>query len=130
MIRGKHRRSTMRRSLIAGLAILFPVVLAAQDITLPPSGDNQRATVTQHIGPVVVSIDYSSPDVHAPNGDDRRGKIWGTDVAHYGFIDEAFGTCTECPWRAGANENTVFTTSHDVKIEGQTLPAGSYGLSL
>ncbi len=120
----------MRRSFIAVLAILFPVVLAAQAITLPPSGDNQKSSVTQHIGPVVVTIDYSSPDVHAPNGDDRRGKIWGTDVAHYGFRDEAFGTCTECPWRAGANENTVFTVSHDVKIEGQPLPAGSYGLAM
>ena len=118
----------MRRSLIAVLAILFPLVLAAQAITLPPSGDNQKASVTQHIGPVTVTIDYSSPDVHAPNGEDRRGKIWGSDVAHYGFRDEAFGTCTQCPWRAGANENTVFTVSHDVKIEGQPLPAGKYGL--
>jgi len=40
-----------------------------------------------------------------------------------------FGTCgDQCPWRAGSNENTVFTTSHDVKIQGQPLPAGSYGL--
>lgn len=118
----------MRRSLIAVLAILFPAVLAAQGITLPPNGDNQKASVTQHIGPVQVTIDYNSPDVHAPNGEDRRGKIWGTDVAHYGFRDEPFGTCTQCPWRAGSNENTVFTVSHDVKIEGQPLPAGKYGL--
>ena len=119
----------MRRSFIAVLAIVFPVILAAQAaITLPPNGDNQKSSVTQYIGPVAVTIDYHSPDVHAPNGEDRRGKIWGTDVAHYGFIDEAFGTCTQCPWRAGANENTVFTVSHDVKIEGQPLPAGSYGL--
>jgi hypothetical protein len=120
----------MRRSLIAVLAILFPSVLAAQAITLPPSGDNQHSTVTQQIGPVSVTIEYNSPDVHAPNGEDRRGKIWGTDVAHYGMVDDSFGTCTQCPWRAGANENTVFTVSHDVKIEGQPLPAGSYGLHM
>ncbi|HYC90332.1 MAG TPA: DUF2911 domain-containing protein [Thermoanaerobaculia bacterium] len=118
----------MRRSFIAVLAILFPAVLAAQGITLPPNGDNQKSSVTQHIGPVKVTIDYNSPDVHAPNGEDRRGKIWGTDVAHYGFRDEGFGTCSQCPWRAGANENTVFTVSHDVTIEGQPLPAGKYGL--
>ncbi|HVE71455.1 MAG TPA: DUF2911 domain-containing protein [Thermoanaerobaculia bacterium] len=118
----------MRRSLTAVLAILFPVVLAAQAISLPPNGDNQKSSVTQHIGPVKVTVEYNSPDVHAPNGEDRRGKIWGTDVAHYGFRDETFGTCTQCPWRAGANENTVFTVSHDVKIEGQPLPAGKYGL--
>ena len=31
-------------------------------------------------------------------------------------------------WRTGANEATTFTVSKDVKIEGQTLPAGTYGL--
>ncbi|MBL8234938.1 MAG: hypothetical protein JNL98_40935, partial [Bryobacterales bacterium] len=29
-------------------------------LTMPPSGDNQRASVTQFIGPVKVTIDYSS----------------------------------------------------------------------
>ena len=44
---------------------------------------------------------------------------------------EAFGTCgDECPWRAGANENTVFRVSHDVKVEGKPLAAGSYGLHM
>jgi tetratricopeptide (TPR) repeat protein len=121
----------MRRVILAILAIgaLFPSVLSAQAISTPPSGDNQKASVTQHIGLVKVTIDYSSPDVHGPNGEDRRGKIWGP-LAHFGLIDETFGTCTQCPWRAGANENTVFTVSHDVKIQGQTLPAGSYGLHM
>jgi len=119
----------MRRPLLASLAIaLLSVTFAgAQVLTLPPDGDNQHSTVIQHLGLVKVTIDYNSPDVHAPNGDDRRGKIWGTLVP-YGMTDEAFGTCKECPWRAGANQNTTFKVSHDVKIEGQTLPAGSYGL--
>jgi hypothetical protein len=34
------------------------------------------------------------------------------------------------PWRAGANENTTITFSHDVKIEGQILKAGTYALFL
>src|SRR6185503_2686549 len=34
------------------------------------------------------------------------------------------------PWRAGANHNTIFTTSHDLNVEGQTLPAGAYGLHM
>ena len=54
----------------------------AQAISTPPSGDNQQSSVTQHIGLVEVTIDYSSPDVHAPDGDDRRGKIWGTLVPY------------------------------------------------
>jgi tetratricopeptide (TPR) repeat protein len=41
-----------------------------------------------------------------------------------------FGNGKPGPWRAGANENTVFRTSHDIKVEGQPLAAGSYGLHL
>jgi len=102
---------------------------SAQELTTPPSGDNQKSKVTQCIGSVEVSISYSSPDVHGPNGEDRTGKIWG-EVAHYGFIDQNFGTSKAAPWRAGANENTIFTVSHDVKIEGKELKAGTYGLFL
>jgi hypothetical protein len=121
----------MRRPLTTSLAVVLLLCASAAtaQITTPPNGDNQRSIVTQYIGLVKVTIDYNSPDVHAPNGDDRSGKIWGTLVP-YGMIDDPFGTCTECPWRAGANENTVFTVSHDVKIEGQPLPAGRYGLHM
>jgi hypothetical protein len=125
----------MHRSVLAFAltAALAPVVLApianAQALSLPPSGDNQKSTVIQNIGLVQVSIDYSSPNVHGPNGEDRRGKIWGTLVP-YGLTNLGFGTCTECPWRAGSNQNTVFTVSHDVTVEGQPLPAGRYGLHM
>ncbi|MFM7854313.1 MAG: DUF2911 domain-containing protein, partial [Flammeovirgaceae bacterium] len=102
---------------------------AAQSLTLPPSGDNQKAKVVQYIGPVEVSITYSSPDVHGPNGEDRKGHVWG-ELVHYGYIDQGFGSSKAAPWRAGANENTVITFSHDVTIEGKALKAGSYGLFL
>jgi hypothetical protein len=36
---------------------------AAQGITLPPNGENPQASVMQAIGPVRVTIDYSSPRV-------------------------------------------------------------------
>jgi len=118
----------MRRFWTIGAAVLLVAGSAlAQAISVPPNGDNQRATVTQYIGPVAVTIDYRSPDVHAPNGEDRRGKIWGALVP-YGLTDLGFGTCKQCPWRAGANENTTFKVSHDVNINGQKLPAGTYGL--
>jgi hypothetical protein len=102
-------------------------------LSLPPSGGNQKTSVIQFIGPVRVQIDYSSPAVHGPASPlggpavDRRGKIWG-QLVPYGMTDQGFGTSKAAPWRAGANENTVFSTSHDVDIEGQRLPAGSYGL--
>ncbi|MBX9604098.1 MAG: DUF2911 domain-containing protein [Bryobacteraceae bacterium] len=97
--------------------------------TLPTSGNNQRALVTQFIGPVKVSIDYSSPAVTAGNGQDRRGKIWG-QLVPYGLTDLGFGHRKPSPWRAGANENTVFEVSHPVQIGGKPLPAGRYGLHM
>ncbi len=95
-------------------------------LSLPTSGDNQKAKVTQQIGLVTVTIAYSSPNVIS-EGRDRTGKIWG-ELVHYGFIDLGFGSSKAAPWRAGANENTTFEVSHEVMIEGKTLPAGKYGL--
>lgn len=119
------RRATF---LLAALLAAVPAVAQQPGLTLPPSGDNQYAAVTQGIGPIRLTIEYNSPDVHSPAGEDRRGKIWG-GLVPYGMADLGFGTCgKECPWRGGANENTVFTTTHDVKIQGKPLPAGSYGV--
>ena len=119
---------------LATAALLFlslPTLVSAQarGLTQPPSGGNQKASVTQFIGLVEVKIVYSSPDVTGPQGADRRGQIWG-QLVPYGLTNLGFGTATEAPWRAGANENTVFTVSHDVEIQGKALPAGSYGLHM
>jgi tetratricopeptide (TPR) repeat protein len=117
------------RSYVSAFALFACAVpCAAQTITLPPDGGNQRAEVVQQIGLVRASIEYSSPDVHGPNGEDRRGKIWG-GLVPYGVHDLGFNNA-KGPWRAGANENTVFTVSHDVTIEGQPLKAGRYGLHM
>ncbi len=118
-----------RTILLTSAALLATIVASsAQSITLPPNGDNQRSEVIQQIGMVRAAVEYSSPDVHAPNGDDRRGKIWGTLVP-WGIHDLGFND-RKGPWRAGANENTVFSVSHPVKIDGQPLPAGKYGLHM
>ncbi|HEY3743519.1 MAG TPA: DUF2911 domain-containing protein [Bryobacteraceae bacterium] len=116
--------------------IFLPIALAGSlmaqypGLTLPPSGNNQRAMVTQFIGPVRVSIEYSSPSVHTAVGKDRKGEIWGKLVP-YGLASlGAFGNGKPDPWRAGANENTVFTASNEVMIEGKPLPAGRYGLHM
>ncbi len=111
------------------LLVVLVIVGNSQKLSTPPSGDNQKSKISQFIGPVEITIDYSSPDVHGPNGEDRTGKIWG-GPAHYGFIDQGFGPSKSAPWRAGANENTIFKISHDVTIGGKELKAGSYGLFL
>jgi Protein of unknown function (DUF2911) len=118
----------MKKLLTLTFLIAFSHFGFAQ-LTFPPNGDNQKSTVTQGIGLSTISIVYSSPDVHGPNGEDRKGHIWG-ELVHYGFIDQGFGTSKAGPWRAGANENTVITFSHDVKVNGKDLPAGAYGLFL
>ncbi len=121
----------MRTLLQISIALSLSGSLSAQfpGLTLPPSGNNQKASVTQFIGPVKVTIDYSSPAVHGPNGKDRRGEIWGKLVP-YGMTDLGFRGGKPSPWRGGANENTVFTVSDPIAIEGQPLPAGHYGLHL
>jgi tetratricopeptide (TPR) repeat protein len=119
----------MKRILSIALTLISSGWAVAQSLTLPPSGDNQKSKVVQWIGPVSVAIAYSSPHVTGPDGKSRKDHIWG-ELVHYGYIDQGFGTSKAAPWRAGANENTVISFSHDVKINGKDLKAGSYGLFL
>lgn len=115
------------RQIIFTLFALSLFSFAHAQVTQPPSGANQRSIVTQYMGSIAhVTIDYNSPDVTAPNGTDRTGQIWG-QLVPYGLSDLGFGLRNPSPWRAGSNENTTFTFSHDVEIEGQPLAAGTYG---
>jgi hypothetical protein len=123
-----NRKLSWTVALVAAALIVVPVLASAQIVTLPPDGKNQKASVSQWIGLVEVNVTYNSPKVTGPDGTDRTGKIWG-QLVPYGMANLGFGTCgDQCPWRAGANENTVFRVSQDVKVEGQPLAAGAYGL--
>ncbi|MEO8037049.1 MAG: DUF2911 domain-containing protein, partial [Acidobacteriota bacterium] len=84
----------------------------AQTVTLPR--ESPHASVTQSIGLADVTIDYSSPRVTRGGSNDRRGKIWGSLVPYGLQPTLGFGTCKECPWRGGANENTTFKVTQDV----------------
>ncbi|MGC4034786.1 MAG: DUF2911 domain-containing protein [Chitinophagaceae bacterium] len=101
------------------LFICTSVVLNAQGIT-SPRVPSPAATVSQTIGISTVTVKYSRPSV-------KGREIWGALVP-YGWNVQGFGLGNSAPWRAGANENTVITFSHDAKVEGKTVPAGSYGL--
>jgi Protein of unknown function (DUF2911) len=113
-------KSTRFLTLIFG----FIVSMAAlAQMTLPPSGNNQKSEVSQYLGLVKVTINYSSPDVGGR-------EIWGK-VVPYGLNNLNFGKSSDAnpsPWRAGANENTLITFSHDVQVEGKPLKAGTYAL--
>lgn len=120
------------RSLLV-LAVLAPARTAVaqiqSELTLPPNGNNQRAEVSQWIGLVKVTVAYHSPRVHFPATNDRTGHIWG-ELVQYGLFDDGFGPSHATPWRAGANETTTISFSHDVKIDGHDVKAGTYELFL
>ena len=122
----------MKYTFAALMLLTLSIAVSGQEtseLSIPPNGNNERAEVSQWIGPVKISIDYHSPRVHNPTNNDRTGHIWG-EVVHYGFVDEGFGPTKGAPWRAGANESTSITFSNDVKIEGKDLKAGTYALFL
>jgi tetratricopeptide (TPR) repeat protein len=97
---------------------------AQAQLTSLPSGGNRRASVYEQIGLTDVNIKYSRPHVKK-----RDGHIWG-ELIPVGYVNQGFGPSTAAPWRAGANENTIIEFSTDVKINGQALAAGKYGLFL
>jgi hypothetical protein len=116
-----HLTSSDMTKLFGMMLIFISTSLAAvsQGITTPrvPS---PAATVAQTIGISTVTVSYSRPSV-------KNREIWGALVP-YGWNKQGFGLGNEAPWRAGANENTVIKFSHPAKVEGQDVPAGSYGL--
>jgi hypothetical protein len=114
----------MKNYLFLLAMILFAVPLFAQVPynSAVPNGYTKKAMVSEQVGLTQVTITYHRPSVKG-----REGKIWG-EVVHKGFVDQGFGNGKPTPWRAGANENTVIEFDNDVKIEGQTLPKGKYGL--
>ncbi len=116
----------MKRIIVfSALFLSFTVCFAQLD--LPASGNNPRATISEEVGITSITIKYSRPDVNK-----REGKIYGDgNIVPYGFTTGSFITNKNTsPWRAGANENTIVTFEHDVKIEGQSIKAGSYGLHM
>jgi hypothetical protein len=89
------------------LLLLFSITVLSQELRTPrPSPD---ATVIQFVGVTEISIDYSSPGV-------KGRKIWG-GLVPYGEV-----------WRTGANEVTSITFSDAVKVNGNNLAAGIYGI--
>jgi Flp pilus assembly protein TadD len=103
------------------LSVLTFTGVFSQGVVTTPRVPSPAATVSQTIGISTVSVNYSRPSV-------KGREIWGALVP-YGWNVQSFGSGNSSPWRAGANENTVITFSNDATVEGQHVPAGSYGLT-
>ena len=89
------------------LIIAFSYNVNGQNVDVPQR--SQHTTVIQQLWLANVTITYNSPSA---NGD----TIFGNSVPH-GQI-----------WGAGDRENTTIEFLNDVKVEGQEVKAGKYGV--
>lgn len=92
-------------TLLTALLTVSPA--SAQDLELPVL--SPRASATQQIGTVTVTVDYASPGK-------RDRTVWG-ELVPYGEL-----------WRTGANGATTLETTGDLKIGGKDVKAGTYAI--
>jgi len=98
------RINFLKSGLFTAFLAMFSVVAMAQGEKASPA-----RTADGTINGTQVTINYSSPAV-------KGRTIWG-EVVPMGKV-----------WRAGANEATTVEFGSDVKVQGQSLPAGKYSL--
>lgn len=71
---------------------------------------SERGGVFQQVNGTTITIEYGRPSVRS------RGEIYGGQIP--------WGTV----WTAGANWATTLETTHDLTIDGRTLPHGKYSV--
>jgi Protein of unknown function (DUF2911) len=97
-------------TLLVILLVMASLLMGQQtNVTLPQV--SQKAKIMQRVGLTDITIVYHSPQV-------KEREIWGKLIPY------------DKIWRAGANENTTITFSHDVSVEGQKIAKGTYGLHM
>lgn len=101
-------KTTAKKMTVLFFALTLSLGAVAQEAKQPAS---PAATATGTIKGANITIKYSSPAV-------KGRTIWG-GLEKYDKV-----------WRAGANNATTFETDKDIKVEGKTLPAGTYSFFL
>lgn len=96
----------MKLKLALFTALLAGTQAFAQIKTPQPS---QSAFTSQDLGLGKLSVAYSRPSA--------KGRVIFGEVVQYDKI-----------WRTGANASTKFYTSEEIKLEGNTIPAGKYAV--
>lgn len=94
---------------ISTLCLVFTLIVATAQAQIQTPQASPAATVTQSIGLGNVTIEYSRPVL-------KGRKMFGAQVP-YGKV-----------WRTGANKITNLVLSEEMTINGQKVPAGTYGL--
>ena len=89
--------------ILLSIFLTFPVLTAQ----LKSPVASPRANLSQNIGLVNISVDYSRPS--------KKGRTIFGNLVPYGKI-----------WRTGANQATTFSVSDDIKINNQLVPKGEY----
>ena len=100
----------MRTRLIAlGFVALATVGAIAYMQERPRIRPSQHGSVSQHVADTIITIEYNRP---VARGRDLFGALvpWGR------------------VWCPGADDCTTIAVSTDIKIGGQSLPAGTYSL--
>lgn len=98
---------TIKSALLLLVAIGLHMQSNAQGIKLPQASSGQ--TIVQDFGLGKITLTYSRPNT-------KGRKIFGK-LEPYNVV-----------WRTGANSATTIKFTDAVKIEGQDVPAGEYGL--
>lgn len=99
----------MKRTYSLLIAILFFMGLQETLAQVKMPAASPQSTINQAVGLVDVQVNYSRPSI-------KGRKIFG-ELVPYGEM-----------WRTGANASTKITFSDTVKIEGNTVPAGTYAI--
>jgi hypothetical protein len=94
-------------SLAAAMTVATSGALSAQSLKIPTASPLQ--TVKQSFALSEISLEYSRPSA--------KGRVIFGEVVPFGKV-----------WRTGANASTKITFGEEVKVEGNTIPAGTYAL--
>ena len=96
----------MKKTISLFLFVLAALSIQAQ-VETPQASPHGK--IWQKVGLTDVTVEYSRPSM-------RGREIFG-DLVPF-----------DKKWRTGANENTTISFSDDVKIDGETLPKGTYAI--
>ena len=103
------RARALQTTLLLGLCVAAAALPAGAQRGDDSNRKSKNGRTEGSIDGVSISLDYGRPNV-------KGRQIWG-GLVPYGSV-----------WRTGADEATTITFSSDVRVQGEPLTAGTYGL--